>query len=46
MRTQDDLWMHDGDAWGLDRFAWEDEGREAEDEVEEPAARQPEDPRY
>jgi len=25
MTTNDDVWVHESDAWGLDRLAWEEE---------------------
>ena len=28
MRTRDDIWMQDGDAWGVDLLAWEEDDDE------------------
>jgi hypothetical protein len=45
MRTNDDIWLLEHEAWGADKLAWEDEQEDPQgetDDVETP----PEDPRY
>jgi hypothetical protein len=44
MRTNDDIWLPEQDAWGVDRLAWEDDEDDAQPDREEENA--PEDPRY
>jgi hypothetical protein len=45
MRTNDDIWLPEHDAWGVDRLAWEDEQDDSPGEPDEPES-VPEDPRY
>jgi hypothetical protein len=45
MRTNDDMWIPEQDAWGLDRLAWE-EDREDPLLDDDPAEPVPDDPRY
>lgn len=49
MRTNDDIWLLEHEAWGADKLAWEDEQedsqRETQRETEDDEAA-PEDPRY
>jgi hypothetical protein len=45
MRTRDDIWMQDGDAWGVDLLAWEEDEDEPVGDPDDAAGRQPEDPR-
>jgi hypothetical protein len=46
MRTNDDIWIPEQDAWGIDRLAWEDDQDGAPGEPEEPAEAARDDPRY
>jgi hypothetical protein len=46
MRTNDDIWIPEQDAWGIDRLAWEDDQDEAPREPEQPAEPARDDPRY
>jgi hypothetical protein len=46
MRTRDDIWMQDGDAWGVDLLAWEEDDDEPEGDPDDATGRGPEDPRY
>ena len=38
--------MQDGDAWGVDLLAWEEDEDEPEGDPDDAAGLQPEDPRY
>jgi hypothetical protein len=44
MRTNDDIWLLEHEAWGADRLTWEDEQEESQDELDD-AGPPPEDPR-
>jgi hypothetical protein len=48
MRTNDDIWIPERDASGIDRLAWEDDqdGTPPEDDERAGPARVPDDPRY
>lgn len=48
MRTNDDIWIPEQDAWGVDRLAWGDEldGSPLDDEERAEPSPVPEDPRY
>jgi hypothetical protein len=45
MRTNDDIWIPEQDAWGIDRLAWE-EDQEGPPLDDDPAESVPDDPRY
>ena len=45
MRTNDDIWLLEHEAWGADKLAWEDEQEDSQRETENDEAG-PEDPRY
>ena len=45
LRTNDDIWLLEHEAWGADRLAWEDEQENSQRETEDDQA-PPEDPRY
>jgi hypothetical protein len=45
MRTNDDIWLPEQDAWGVDRIAWEDEQDDSPPDHED-LEHAPEDPRY
>ena len=45
MRTNDDIWLLEHEAWGADKLAWEDEQEDSQRETEDDEAA-PEDPRY
>jgi hypothetical protein len=45
MRTNDDIWLPEQDAWGVDRIAWEDEQDDSRADHED-VEHAPEDPRY
>ena len=45
MRTNDDIWLLEHDAWGADKLAWEDEQEDPQGETDDAEAL-PEDPRY
>jgi hypothetical protein len=46
MRTHDDIWIPEQDAWGVDRLAWEDDQDDPPRDGDEQAEPAPEDPRY
>jgi hypothetical protein len=46
MRTNDEIWIPEQDAWGVDRIAWEDDQEDSPRDGEAPAEPPPEDPRY
>ena len=48
MRTNDDIWTPEQDAWGVDHLAWEDDqdGTPLEDDEHVEPPRVPDDPRY
>jgi hypothetical protein len=45
MRTNDDIWLLEHEAWGADRLAREGEQEDSQSETDE-AETPPEDPRY
>jgi hypothetical protein len=45
MRTNDDIWLLEHEAWGADKLAWEDEQEDSQGETDD-AETLPEDPRY
>jgi hypothetical protein len=44
MRTNDDIWLLEHEAWGADRLDWEDDEDPREEQEDEEPVR--EDPRY
>jgi hypothetical protein len=46
MRTNDDIWIPERDAWGVDRLAWEEDEDGAPLDDDERAEPVPDDPRY
>lgn len=45
MRTNDDIWLLEHEAWGADKLALEDEQEDSQGETDD-AETPPEDPRY
>ena len=45
MRTNDDIWLLEHEAWGADRVAWEDEQEDSQVESDD-SEPELEDPRY
>ena len=45
MRTNDDIWLLEHEAWGADKLAWEDEQEDSQGETDD-GETPPEDPRY